>query len=68
MLEKQNDKRFMIDIDYPDEIYHLREALTDALCTLQKVYEYAHMDSSLVLEVKEALEQAESTLQRTDIY
>lgn len=55
-------------MDYPDEIYHLREALTDALCTLQKVYEYAHMDSSLVLEVKEALEQAESTLQRTDIY
>ena len=58
----------MTEVDYPDEIYHLREALTHALCTLQKVYEYAHMDSSLVLEVKESLEQAESTLQRTDIY
>ena len=58
----------MIEVNYPDEIYHLREALTDALCTLQKVYEYAHMDSSLVLEVKDSLEQAESTLQRTDIY
>lgn len=58
----------MTDIDYPDEIYHLRESLTDALCTLQKVYEYAQMGSSLVLEVKESLEQAESTLQRTDIY
>ena len=58
----------MTDIDYPDEIYHLREALIDALCTLQKVYEYAQMDSSLVLEVKESLEPAESTLQRTDIY
>ena len=55
-------------MDYPDEIYHLRESLTHALCTLQKVYEYARMDSSLVLEVKESLEQAESTLQRTDIY
>ena len=55
-------------MDYPYEIYHLREALTRALYKLQKVYEYAHMDSSLVLEVKEALEQAESTLQRTDIY
>ena len=58
----------MIDVDHQDEIYHLREALIQALCTLQKVYEYAHMDSSLVLEVKESLEQAESTLQRTDIY
>ena len=58
----------MIEVNYPDEIYHLREALTDTLCTLQKVYEYAHMDSSLVLEVKDSLEQAESTLQRTDIY
>ena len=58
----------MTEVDYPDEIYHLREALTDALSTLQKVYEYAHMDSSLVFEVKEALQQAESTLQRTDIY
>ena len=58
----------MIEVNYPDEIYHLREALTDALCTLQKVYEYAHMDSSLVIEVKDSLEQAESTLQRTDIY
>ena len=55
-------------MDYPDEIYHLRETLTDVLCTLQKVYEYAHMDSSLVLEVKDSMEQAESTLQRTDIY
>ena len=53
-------------MDYPDEIYHLREALTDVLCTLQKVYEYVQMGSYLMLEVKESLEQAESTLQRTD--
>ena len=58
----------MTEVDYPDEICHLREALTHALCTLQKVYEDANMGSSLVLEVKESLEQAESTLQRTDIY
>ncbi len=58
----------MAEVDYPDEIYHLREALTHALCTLQNVYEYANMGSSLVLEVKDSMEQAESTLQRTDIY
>ena len=68
MLEKQNDKQCMTEVDYPDEIYHLREALTDALCTLQNVYEYANMGAYLVLEVKNYMEQAESTLQRTDIY
>lgn len=55
-------------MDYPEEIYYLRESLTDALCTLRTVYEYVDMRGNILEEVKEAMEQAESTLQRTDPY
>lgn len=51
-----------------EEIYLLREALTHALITLQKVHGYAVMDKYTLDSVIESLELAEETLQRTDTY
>lgn len=44
----------------------LREALTGALDALTRVYGYAVMDDRTLKKVISAMEDAESTLQRTD--
>ena len=49
-----------------DNITILREALTDALVTLQNVYGYALMDAKVLEQVLYAIEHCESTLQLTD--